>query len=65
MAPPTAPPKDAAPQIPEAVLLETERSHAPSRRIEVVDQDALQAVFMTEEMLSIDRVVELCGTLQV
>jgi predicted regulator of Ras-like GTPase activity (Roadblock/LC7/MglB family) len=63
MAPPTAPPKDAAPQIPEAVLLETERSHAPSRRIEVVDQDALQAVFMTEEMLSIDRVVELCGTL--
>jgi predicted regulator of Ras-like GTPase activity (Roadblock/LC7/MglB family) len=63
MAPPTAPPKDAAPQIREAVLLETERSHAPSRRIEVVDQDALQAVFMTEEMLSVDRVVELCGAL--
>ena len=62
-APPTAPPTDFAPQVPEAVLIEAERSHAPSRGIELVDQDALQAVFMTEEMLSIDRVVELCGVL--
>jgi predicted regulator of Ras-like GTPase activity (Roadblock/LC7/MglB family) len=45
------------------VLIEAERSHLPSGRIEIVDQDALQAVFMTEEMLSIDRVVELCGAL--
>jgi predicted regulator of Ras-like GTPase activity (Roadblock/LC7/MglB family) len=45
----------------EAVLLE--RSHAPARGLEIVDQDALQAVFMTEEMLSVDRVVELCGAL--
>jgi predicted regulator of Ras-like GTPase activity (Roadblock/LC7/MglB family) len=58
-----APPKDSAPTVPEAVLVGTERSHAPSRRIEIVDQDALQAVFMTEEMLSVDRVVELCGAL--
>ena len=62
-APPAAPPTDFAPQVPEAVLIEAERSHAPSRGIELVDQDALQAVFMTEEMLSIDRVVELCGVL--
>ena len=61
--PPSAAPKDSAPHLPEAVLVEAERSHAPSRRIEIVDQDALQAVFMTEEMLSIDRVVELCGGL--
>jgi predicted regulator of Ras-like GTPase activity (Roadblock/LC7/MglB family) len=61
--PSAAPPKDSAPAVPEAVLLEAERSHAPSRRIEIVDQDALQAVFMTEEMLSVDRVVELCGAL--
>jgi predicted regulator of Ras-like GTPase activity (Roadblock/LC7/MglB family) len=61
--PPTTPPTDFAPQVPEAVLIEAERSHAPSARIELVQQDALQAVFMTEEMLSIDRVVELCGIL--
>jgi predicted regulator of Ras-like GTPase activity (Roadblock/LC7/MglB family) len=58
-----APSNDSAPQVREAVLVEAERSHAPSRRIEVVDQDALQAVFMTEEMLSVDRVVELFGAL--
>jgi predicted regulator of Ras-like GTPase activity (Roadblock/LC7/MglB family) len=61
--PPSAAPKDSAPHVPEAVLIEAERSHLPSGRIEIVDQDALQAVFMTEEMLSIDRVVELCGAL--
>jgi predicted regulator of Ras-like GTPase activity (Roadblock/LC7/MglB family) len=62
-APPAAPPNDSASPVPEAVLVEAERSHAPARRIEIVDQDALQAVFMTEEMLSVDRVVELCGAL--
>ena len=56
-------PKDSAPQVREAVLVEAERSQAPSRRVEIVDQDALQAVFMTEEMLSVYRVVELCGAL--
>jgi predicted regulator of Ras-like GTPase activity (Roadblock/LC7/MglB family) len=49
--------------VPEAVLVEAERPPAPSRKIEIADQDALQAVFMTEEMLSVDRVVELCGGL--
>ena len=61
--PSAAPSSDSASQVREAVLVEAERSHEPSRRIEVVDQDALQAVFMTEEMLSVDRVVELCGAL--
>ena len=62
-APSAAPPNDSAPHVREAVLVEAERSHAPSRRVEIGDQDALQAVFMTEEMLSVDRVVELCGAL--
>ena len=52
---------DSASHVREAVLVEAERSH--SRRIEIVDQDALQAVFLTEEMLSVERVVELCGSL--
>lgn len=62
-APGAAPPNDSPAHVPEAVLVEAERSHAPPGRIEIVDQDALQAVFMTEEMLSVDRVVELCGAL--
>jgi predicted regulator of Ras-like GTPase activity (Roadblock/LC7/MglB family) len=43
----------------EAVLVDAE----PKRTVEIVDHDALQAVFMTEETLSVDRVVELCGGL--
>ena len=49
----------------EAILVETE--HLPKseskRSAEIPDQDALQALFMTEEFLSVDRVVELCGGL--
>jgi predicted regulator of Ras-like GTPase activity (Roadblock/LC7/MglB family) len=49
----------------EAILVETE--HLPKseskRSAEIPDQDALQALFMTEEFLSVDRVVELCGSL--
>jgi predicted regulator of Ras-like GTPase activity (Roadblock/LC7/MglB family) len=48
---------------PEAVLVEAERLSEPKRAVVIVDQDALQAVFMTEEMLSVDRVIELCGGL--
>jgi predicted regulator of Ras-like GTPase activity (Roadblock/LC7/MglB family) len=55
---PSAPPPQA-----EAVLVETERLPEPKRTVEIVDHDALQAVFMTEERLSVDRVVELCGGL--
>ena len=55
--------KDSAMPVSEAVLVEAERVPTPSAKVEVVDQDALQAVFMTEEMLSVDRVVELCGGL--
>ena len=49
----------------EAVLIEAEHlsESEPKRPGEIVDQDALQAVFMTEEALSVDRVVELCGGL--
>jgi predicted regulator of Ras-like GTPase activity (Roadblock/LC7/MglB family) len=49
----------------EAILVETE--HLPrsesKHSTEIPDQDALQALFMTEEFLSVDRVVELCGGL--
>jgi predicted regulator of Ras-like GTPase activity (Roadblock/LC7/MglB family) len=31
--------------------------------VEIPDQDSLQSIFMTEEFLSVDRVVELCGGL--
>jgi predicted regulator of Ras-like GTPase activity (Roadblock/LC7/MglB family) len=55
---PSAPPPQA-----EAVLVATERLPEPKRTVEIVDHDALQAVFMTEERLSVDRVVELCGGL--
>jgi predicted regulator of Ras-like GTPase activity (Roadblock/LC7/MglB family) len=59
------PVEEPAPAAQEAILVETE--HLPksefSRTAEIANQDALQAVFMTEEFLSVDRVVELCGGL--
>jgi len=49
----------------EAFLMETE--HLPrtgaKAQSEIREQDALQAIFMTEEFLAVDRVVELCGGL--
>jgi len=49
----------------EALLVETE--HLPvavgKDSVEIPNQDALQAIFMTEEFLAVDRVVELCGGL--
>jgi len=49
----------------EALLMETE--HLPrtgaKAQSEIHEQDALQAIFMTEEFLAVDRVVELCGGL--
>ncbi len=49
----------------EAVLVEIEHlgKFEPRRSTEIPDQDALQALFLTEEFLSVDRVVELCGGL--
>jgi predicted regulator of Ras-like GTPase activity (Roadblock/LC7/MglB family) len=49
----------------EAVLLKIEPlpKSELKRAGEIPDQDALQSVFMTEEFLSVDRVVELCGGL--
>jgi predicted regulator of Ras-like GTPase activity (Roadblock/LC7/MglB family) len=46
---------------PAAVLVETE--HWPKPKTDLPEQDALQAIFLTEEFLSVDRVVELCGGL--
>lgn len=66
--PPPAPPEPAAPvraHRSEAVLIETE--HLPKTgskaRKEIPDQDGLQAIFLTEETLGLDRVIELCGDL--
>ena len=49
----------------EAVLVEVERlpKFESRRSVEIPDQDALQAMFMTEEFLSVERVVELSGGL--
>lgn len=45
-----------------AVLVETE--HLPKKGPDAVgNQDAIQSIFLTEEYLSVDRIVELCGAL--
>lgn len=66
--PPAAAAEEPAPIRPprtEAVLIETE--HLPKTgsqaRREIPDQDGLQAIFLTEETLGLDRVMELCGDL--
>jgi len=47
----------------EALLMETEHLPAAKAPAEIPEQDGLQAIFMTEEFLAVDRVVELCGGL--
>lgn len=49
----------------EAVWIESEHEAPPSNRAqaEIPHQDGLQAVFMTEELIGIDQVVQYCGTL--
>ncbi len=51
--------------IQEAPLIKTEHLSASELKaaIEIPEQNTLQAIFMTEEFLSLDRVVELCGGL--
>jgi predicted regulator of Ras-like GTPase activity (Roadblock/LC7/MglB family) len=49
-----------APSQPPTLLLETEPCGDSS---DLPDQDALQSLFLTEEKLTVRRVVELCGTL--
>jgi predicted regulator of Ras-like GTPase activity (Roadblock/LC7/MglB family) len=56
------PPPAAAPAAP-AVLVETEHVAPKDAPPEIAEQDALQAIFLTEEFLSVDRVLELCGNL--
>lgn len=46
-----------------AVLVETEHLSKKDAPPEIAEQDALQAIFLTEEFLSVDRVLELCGNL--
>jgi predicted regulator of Ras-like GTPase activity (Roadblock/LC7/MglB family) len=57
--------KPAPTVIQEAVLIETADLSAAGSKptTELPDQDTLQAIFMTEEFLSVDRVVELSGGL--
>ncbi len=60
---PPPPPAPVEPLQPAVQVLETvhvaERPDAP----EIPEQDGLQALFLTEEKLSVDRVIELCGEL--
>ncbi len=60
---PAAEPEAPAPS--EAVWVETEHLHKsePNPSAEIPDQDGLQSVFMTEEYLSLERVIELSGGL--
>jgi predicted regulator of Ras-like GTPase activity (Roadblock/LC7/MglB family) len=57
----------AAARSPEAAAVWIETEHLPRygviSRSDIANQDALQSVFMTEELLSVDRVIELCGAL--
>lgn len=48
---------------PPAVLVETEHVALAEVKPDISEQDALQAIFLTEEFLSVDRVLELCGNL--
>ncbi len=48
---------------PPALLVETEHLAKEQDRPEIAGQDTLQAIFHTEEFLSVDRVLELCGNL--
>jgi predicted regulator of Ras-like GTPase activity (Roadblock/LC7/MglB family) len=59
--PPKAPP--APPSSESAVLVETEHVSKKDVPPEIPEQDSLQALFHTEEQLSVDRVLELCGNL--
>lgn len=62
---PAAPvePEPSFPRKTDAVLIETEHVPGPRARQEIPRQDALQAIFMTEEFLGVERVIELCGGL--
>ncbi|MGA7392453.1 MAG: hypothetical protein WBL40_15585 [Terrimicrobiaceae bacterium] len=52
----------AAAVVREAILEHLPKAE-PKPAAEIPDQDGLQAIFMTEELLSVNRVVELCGGL--
>lgn len=54
-----------APVEPEPVFVETEHLAKNERELslEIPNQEGIQSLFMTEESLSVDRVIELCGGL--
>ena len=56
-------PKVAAEEFSSALVIEPEHLPRGEAKPEIGDQDGLQAVFLTEEFLSVDRVLELSGNL--
>ena len=56
-------PGEPAPALVREAILEHLPKAEPRHAAEIPDQDGLQAIFMTEEFLSVNRVVELCGGL--
>ncbi|MCX6969870.1 MAG: hypothetical protein NTV93_06900 [Verrucomicrobia bacterium] len=56
---PTLPPPVATP----VRMLRTEHFPTQSKNQEIVEQEPLQALFLTEETMTVNRVIELCGGL--
>ncbi len=56
---PTLPPPVATP----VRMLRTEHFPTESKNQEIVEQEPLQALFLTEETMTVNRVIELCGGL--
>jgi len=44
-------------------MLHTEAMPREARGNEIIEQEPLQALFLTDEIMSVDRVIELCGGL--
>jgi predicted regulator of Ras-like GTPase activity (Roadblock/LC7/MglB family) len=58
------PPPESAPDgIPVATRIHTEAVPREVRGHEIAEQEPLQALFMTDETMGVDRVIELCGGL--
>ncbi len=64
------PPNPEPPELPEPAvpampvrMLRTEHFPAESQNQEIVEQEPLQALFLTEETMTVNRVIELCGGL--
>lgn len=62
---PEAPPTPEPTPVPEATWIDSEHDATPTARAleQIPHQDGLQAVFMTEELLGVEEVIERCGAL--